>query len=129
MTVDGTGRIGAKILWYNTADQTFDADGDKEEKEALKELRLGQIYENGDQLKEAIDAYTKAVKSTSPVTRAAAYDGIGRATRMQMSFWNKYLFSGIGRIVELHGVVGAHRCLAADCLGLSVASNTAKSPE
>ena len=97
VTIDGIGGVVAKVFWYSSADQTFDGNGDKEEREALKQLGLGEIYENGDQLKEANDAYTKALTSTSPLTRRRAYDGIGRVTHMQMSFWNKYIFTRIGR--------------------------------
>jgi hypothetical protein len=97
VSVDGTGRVANNIFWYNAADKTFDSEGDKEEREALKQLRLGEVYEQNDQLKEAVDAYTKALHSQSSLTRTRAYDGISRSTDMQMSWWNKYVFTRLGR--------------------------------
>jgi calcineurin-like phosphoesterase family protein len=97
VAVDGIGRIVSKTFWYNVGDMTFDIEGDKQEQEALKQLRLGEIYEQNDQPKEAVDAYTKGLNSPSSLTRARAYDGISRSAHMQMSWWNKYLFTRLGR--------------------------------
>ena len=97
VTIDGEGHIAARIFWLNTADKTFDYENGKEEKEALQQLRLGEVYERSGEFKEADDAYNKALNSKSSVTRARAYDGLDRTTHMQMSFWNKYFFTRVGR--------------------------------
>jgi hypothetical protein len=101
VSIDGDGNIldaakknGVHIFWYDQQTKTFNTDFDDEkERQAIDNLKLGQLFENSGRMREAEEAYTKALASNSPLTRQRASEALNGVVAKQSSPWNRYLLT------------------------------------
>jgi hypothetical protein len=93
VSVDGKGRVAAEVFWYDAAKHAFDS-------QAERQLILGRMYEDNDQLNEAEAAYTKALESEAAPVRQRALDSLRRVVEENNSYQRKYITSLFGSTVE-----------------------------
>jgi hypothetical protein len=91
--VDGSGRVAVDVFWYDAAKHAFDSQPERQ-------LALGRMYEDNDQLKEAEAAYTKALESESAPVRQRALDSLRRVVEDKNSYRRKFITSPFGSMVE-----------------------------
>jgi hypothetical protein len=94
--IDKSGGVSAAVSWYISATQAFEGAPASKDVEAAKQLRLGQLYEMNGQLKEAAEAFGKALGDGAPATKQAAFDASRRVAEKQVSPWNQYIFTPLG---------------------------------
>lgn len=91
--LDEAGKVSARILWLDQEPWSPNPVQKSTEDSAIKQLEMGQTFEQLGRLKEAEGAYAKAAESDWPPTRKAALAALTRLVNEQESTWNKYFRS------------------------------------